>query len=357
MESTARDWLVPQDTTTFRTAFLYVGQGDASLHVIPDGQGGFLYVLVDINLDPERGGTDVVALLEDLLPRENGRPVLDLYISTHPHNDHISGIDLVTERIRVRAVWHTGFKPGQKHKDRFKHFQAFLDRVEDEGGEVFEYQGTRSERDLGEVTVEIVSPAEHVKDEIDDLSGGERYKRIHEYCGVFRFGYGREPKHVLQPGDADRKAWKDHILGSNEYHDGRIPSALLNAAHHGSNSFFYNGDPDSEEPYTRALELIRPTWVVISTPEDSPFDHPHDEALAIYRDQVGTDNVLILGDGRECVIYDIYEDGQHDLHTDRGQLAEDYSLDGDDSGDGDDGNEEQAASYIGTQVDSGRPMG
>lgn len=351
----AQDRLVPNDPAVFRTAFLYVGQGDASLHIVPDGSGGRLYVLVDINLDKERNGTDVVTLLEDLLPEVDGRPTLDLYISTHPHSDHIRGIDEITERIRVKQVWRTGFEPGKAHEDRFQNFKDFLAKVKQDGGDVYEYQGTRAEVKFGEVSVEILSPAEHVKEEIDKLSGEERYNRIHEYCGVFRFGYGQKAKHVLQPGDADRDAWEGHIL-NNDYHKDRLPSVVLNASHHGSCSFFYNGDPNNEEPYTRALEIIDPNWVVISSPtqEDSPHNHPHDAALELYEGYVGKENVLVLGENRECIIYDIYKDGNDALYSDRGELADRYQL-GEDLDGGDEG--KASSVYIGTKIDSGRSMG
>lgn len=356
MANTAQNLLISPDPSIFRTIFLYVGQGDATLYIIPSDNGKTIFALVDINLDATRGGIDVVRLLEDLLPMDNdGRPVLDIYINTHPHNDHIRGLDKLRERIRVRQVWQTGFQPGKEHADTYKNFEALLKQVEAEGGTVWEYQGTRGKKKIGQVEVEILSPAQYVKDEIDELSGDERYRRIHEYCGVFRFGYGQPPRYVLQPGDADRAAWEKHILGDSEYHATRIPADVLSASHHGSRTFFYYGDPENEEPYTRALELIDPTWLVISSPKqsESPHGHPHDEALSIYCEYVDEQNIKVLGEQRESVIYDIYADGSHSFYTDRGRLANDYSLDNGK----DEGSKGGAPLYVPTRIDRGRPMG
>ena len=49
MSNVAQDVLIP-DPGTFRTAFLYVGQGEATLLVIPEGEN-FKFVLIDTNVD------------------------------------------------------------------------------------------------------------------------------------------------------------------------------------------------------------------------------------------------------------------------------------------------------------------
>lgn len=362
MTTTAERMLKPKDTTIFRTAFLYVGQGDATLHVIPNGQGGFLYALTDINRDAKCSGLDVVKLLEDLLPKVDGKPVLDLFINTHPHNDHLCGLDELQKRIAVREVWHTGFEPSNKHEGAYKHLTDLIKSVRKAHGDaaVFEYQGTRAERDLGLVAVNIVSPAEYVKDEIDELSGEERDSRIHEYCGVLRLGYGSPRKHVLMTGDSDKCAWKEHILGEDEYHADRVRAAALSASHHGSRSFFKTSE-DDEEPYTQSMEIITPTWVIISSPSQdaSPHGHPHDDAVVLYETHVKdgkAENVRVLGNRRECVIYDIYANGDHVMESDDGELVEAYGLDGDDDG-GDGRAKKSFGPAIITRVDDSKPMG
>src|SRR5690349_11546791 len=127
--TTAERVLKPTDTTIFRTAFLYVGQGDATLHIIPNGDSGFLYALTDINRDSKCGGLDVVKLLEDLLPKVGGKPTLDVFINTHPHNDHLCGLDELQKRIAVRQVWHTGFEPSDKHEGAYKHLTELIESV------------------------------------------------------------------------------------------------------------------------------------------------------------------------------------------------------------------------------------
>lgn len=375
MTSVAENVILPTDSSAFRSVFLYVGQGDCTLHVVPDGVGGRKFVLVDINLDRKRGGTDVVQVLEDLLPKDNtGKPTLDLFINTHPHNDHICGLDEVKKRVRVKEVWHTGFEPSDTHSGNYKHLKALIDDVRKREGDdaIFEYQGTRKDTEIGAVDAHIVSPAKHVKDEIDKLKGEDRDCRIHEYCGVIRLGYGtdKKRKHVLHTGDSDRCAWEDHILGKDDYHADRLPSAVVNASHHGSRTFFKANEED--DPYEHHMEVIKATWVVMSSPPqaESPHGHPHDDAVELYKKHVGnrSDRVFTLGDGKVAKIYDVHSNGSHEMLDDGGELADHYGLPDDDgggSGAGNSGKSMGAPAVITrrdrdrpiTQVDKGRPMG
>jgi hypothetical protein len=107
----------------------------------------------------------------------------------------------------------------------------------------------------------------------------------------------------------------------------RVPAFVLDASHHGSRSFFKVAEED--EPHLDALKAIDPDYVVISAPAkgESKFDHPHDDAVALYADHVGADNVLHTGSKRESFFFDIYDEGSHGgPQTDGGKLAENYGL-------------------------------
>jgi hypothetical protein len=184
---------------------------------------------------------------------------------------------------------------------------------------------------FGEAQMHVLAPAEYVTDEVNEEEADTRYNRIHEQCGVIKFGDGEN--WILIPGDADHVAFKEHIM----YHEdkGNLGAFVLAASHHGSRSFFMANDGD--EPYLDALQAIAPSYVVVSAPtqEESKHDHPHDEAMELYEDQVGQENVLHSGQERLTYIFDIYTDGMiSDAQDDGGKLAEDYGLtDNDDGGD------------------------
>jgi len=357
MTTEAQRVILPPDPLTFRTVFFYVGQGDCTLHLIPDGKNGFVYVLVDVNRSDKIRGVDVVRVLEDLLPKaEGGRPTLDVFVNTHPHGDHLGGIDELVKRIKVRAVWHTGFEPSDQHEAAFRGLKDLVAAVDRGGGAVLEYSGTRETATIGTVSYNILSPAPHVKEEIDELKGEERDSRIHDHCGVVRFSYGTPPRQVMMTGDADKSAWKEHILGPDEYHGARMATRVLSAPHHGSRSFFKLNE-DDKEPYTRHLQLMNPAWVVISSPSssESPHGHPHEDALKLYADQVRRENIRVLGERPECIIYDVFPDGGDALDSDDGALIDSYPSDGSDGG-GSKGSK-SAGPYVITRLDKGRSMG
>ncbi len=363
MATTAQTVLLPPDPSVFRVVFLYVGQGESTLLILPDAGNKSKFALVDINRGEAQCGMDVVAMLSDLLPKKDGKPVLDLFINTHPHSDHLRGVDELRARITVKEIWHTGFEPSDRHEATYKEFTSLIDDVRKAGGPVIEYRGTRDERSLGKTVYNVLSPADHTKEEIDKLEGEERDRRIHDYCGVMRFGYGTQRRYVLLTGDADRRAWAEYILGPTEYHKDRMPSEMLSAPHHGSRDFFKNGE-DDKDPYTRHIEIINPVWVVISSPrqKDSPHGHPHDDALDLYqehvRDKIAA-NVHVLGERPESLIYDVYQDGEHVLDSDDGQLVDAYPLcKGDDTeGKGEKKGQVAAPYVITSKLDKGRPMG
>src|SRR5207253_8200585 len=110
--STTTDILGPLGATTMRVTFLYVGQGEATFVLMPDGQGRHLSMLIDCNRGASLKGIDLSKFLCDVLPKNNeSRPVLDVFVNTHPHSDHLGGLDEIRKAIDIGAVWHSGHKP------------------------------------------------------------------------------------------------------------------------------------------------------------------------------------------------------------------------------------------------------
>jgi competence protein ComEC len=323
----AKEIIIPKVKKVFRTVFLYVGQGESILLLVPDGQS-WKYMLVDTNTDIERGGIDIPKLLKDLL--DGG---LDIFVNTHPHNDHLKGLKEIDASVPIKQVWHSGHKPGKDHDESYQELIKVMKRVGDEN--VFLLKGSREENklddknySLGDVGFNILAPAEYVTDEIEDEKPEDRYNRIHEQCAVIKFFYGTERKCILLTGDSDKIAWQKHIT---DYHAERLPADVLSASHHGSNTFFKNGD---EDPYEEHIKKIKPSHLVISAPKrsESPHGHPDEEAIKIYKKYIDDDNIYHLGKNRECVIVDIYDDGDLDVIIDK-DLVEHYGLKKEDDND------------------------
>ncbi len=334
-ENVARKILYPTDTNILvRVAFLYVGQGAAAVVFVADGNS-YRVILVDINLDRGAGGIDVVRLMKDLLTDANGKLAsLDAFVNTHPHDDHICGTKELSDALDIKQVWHTNHKPSKKYGSKHPELTALIGKVKKKYGDAAELimEGSRSAVSFGEGEFHFLSPAEHVTDDVNEEDADQRRARIHEQCGVIKFGKGGS--WIIIVGDADKVAFETHIV---DYHGSRLRAYALGASHHGSRTFFKDNEDD--EAYMGGLKAIDPSYVVVSAPTqaESKHDHPHDDAMEIYEEYVGKENVLHTGEDRKCFIFDIHKGGDMKAPVDDdGQLAETYGLDDEDDGGDDD---------------------
>lgn len=327
--NTAERIIKPTKAGIFRTLFLYTGQGESTLMVIPTGSGvdDYMYVLVDCDRDKEENEIDLVEMFKDLF--ENGGS-LSTFINTHPHNDHIGGIKDVYDEIGFKEVWHSHHKAGGKHKAKYEEFtkvvklvgkrnEFFLNGTNDQN-KVRDSSDNPVVKKLGLIDYQVFSPAKHLCEDIEEGTADERDRRIHEQCGVIKFTYGKEAKSIMITGDSDKTAWQDHIT---EYHKASLPAHVLSASHHGSRTFFKDTE-DDKDVYEKHIEAIKPTYVVISAPKqkDSPHGHPHDDAMKLYKKHVGEKNVFHLGDKLESVIVDIDASGGLSVKFDKDLIAE-----------------------------------
>jgi competence protein ComEC len=355
----------PTKPGLFRILFLYTGQGESTLLVIPTGTGvsDYMYVLVDSDLDKEKNEIDLVEMFKDLF-KSAGK--LHVFINTHPHNDHIGGIKELYTEIGLSEVWHSNHQPGGKHKDKYKDLKYVIDKV----GKKNEYflKGTnelnkiRTSEDkevikkLGLIDFQVLSPAEYLCDDIEDADADERNNRIHEQCGVIKFTYGKDAKSIMITGDSDKKAWKDHIT---DYHKESLPANVLSASHHGSRTFFKE-NKDDEDVYETHIENISPTYLIVSAPkkEDSPHEHPHDDAMKLYKKHIDEDGIFHLGSMPFSVIVDIDAQGNLLVKTDK-ELIEAYGHVEDDDKNNDDESSKARNFYIGAQTSriDNKPMG
>lgn len=352
----------PTGAGIFRTIFLYTGQGESTLLVIPTGSAvtDYMYVLVDSDRDHEENEIDLVTMFKDLFSKSGE---LSAFINTHPHNDHIGGIKEVYDEIGFKEVWHSNHKPGGKHKDKYEELKYVIDKV----GKNNEYhlKGSndlnkvrKSSNDdetikkLGLIDYQVLSPAEYLCEDINEENAETRDKRIHEQCGVIKFTYGKDAKSILITGDSDKEAWQEHIT---DYHKNNLPSFVLSASHHGSRTFFKTNAED-EDIYEEHIKNIAPQYLVISAPkqEDSPHGHPHDDAMEIYEKHLAPENILHLGGLMVSVIVDIDAAGNIDVQTDEELIAEYGKSDDDDPAQ----NEGKNVSIITqtTRIDN-KPMG
>jgi competence protein ComEC len=238
--------------------FLDVGQGDATLVTFDNAT-----ILIDAG---EIGSGDRV--VDEL--RSLGVDRIDLLVATHPHSDHIGGMQDVLAAFPVGQV----LDAGMPHTSSlYTNFLESIDRKKirytvAEQGQAIELAPA--------LRVRVLSPPK-VRNG-DDLN---------ENSVVLRISYGTVD--LLFTGDAGTAA-EDAMLRSGYALDAEV----LKVGHHGS----------SHSTGNAFLNRVNPGVAVISVGADNPYGHPHAGTLdtlqragvAMYRtDRDGT--VLVSSDG------------------------------------------------------------
>lgn len=246
--------------------YLDVGQADSMLLQLPNGND-WDYVLIDAGT-----GQTEEALVSWL--QEQGVTDIAAVIATHPHEDHIGGMDAVLEAIPVESLYMPEVKESLTPTTRC--YEQMLDAAEAQ--QVQAVKGQSGVTVYGEdgVKLELVGP--EPQKEYDDLN---------EYSLVAKLTVGE--KSFLFTGDSSEQAEADMIEAGED-----LKADVLKIGHHGSST-----------ATTKAfLQAVNPQVAVISCGIDNSYGHPHEEtmqrlqekALTIYRtDEDGT--ILATCDG------------------------------------------------------------
>ncbi|WP_258360544.1 ComEC/Rec2 family competence protein [Moorella sulfitireducens] len=253
----------PDVTGVLHVRYLDVGQGDAILVQLPDGKN----ILIDGGTS--EAGPGVVRKL-----KEYGVKKLDFVIGTHPHEDHIGGLDLVINSFQVGKV----YLPRVTHYTDA--YRELLLAVKDKGLKVTEAKAGVTLPLEGDVHALLISP---IKSSYEDLN---------DYSAVLHLTFGQTA--FLFTGDAGTAAEEEMLAG-----DGPIKADVLKVAHHGSR--YSTG--------TAFLKAVAPSYAVISVGKGNDYGHPHTQTLQrlrkagvkIYRtDREGT--ITAVSDGRGLTI-------------------------------------------------------
>jgi len=243
---------------------LDVGQGDSILIRTPANKA--------ILIDASDNQAKVPALLTSL-----GVTSLDLVIATHPHADHIGGMDEVLDAFPVKNYLDNGLP----HTTAT--YEAVMSRVE---AKKIPYKtgltGMSFNLDDGAV-LEILFPnGVPLKDTRSDLNSNSVVARLTHGDDCFLF-----------TGDAEEPTERALLAA------GLAQCDVLKVAHHGSNH-------SSTAPF---LAAVKPSIAVISVGTGNRYGHPGEETLgriagtgaAIYRtDLMGT--VTLLSDGKKIKV-------------------------------------------------------
>lgn len=213
--------------------YLNVGQGDSELI-----QVNGINMLIDAGTNA--GANDLV---KDL--KNRGIKTIDIAIATHPHEDHIGGMDEVLENFDVKSF----YAPKVAHTT--KTYENMLKAVKNEGLKIKQIkEGTKIY--LGKDTeVQVYSPVK------------SQYEELNNYSPVMKISYGQNS--FMFTGDAESLVEKE-ILNENK----DLKADVLKLGHHGSHS------STSEE----FLKAVDPSIAIVSCAKDNKYGHPHKETMS-----------------------------------------------------------------------------
>lgn len=224
---------------------LNIGQGDSILI-----QTGEKTVLVDTSDVDERDK------LRAELKKADVRKI-DTIILTHPHADHIGGMDVLLNEYPVGMVYDNGMPSTSK---------LFLGYVKKLKEKKIERKGlVAGDRvDLGGGAVfEVLGPSAQLVKE-GNVKGYKHDPNNESVVGRLVFGNFS----MMLTGDAEKKE-EQAILAADSAH---VKSTILKAGHHGSKT-------SSTADFLRA---VQPEAALISCGVNNDYGHPHKETMKKY---------------------------------------------------------------------------
>lgn len=241
--------------------FIDVGQGDSTLVELPDGKT----MLVDA------GEASASGNVLDALDKADV-DTIDYLVATHPHADHIGGMEAVLAAYDVDEIWMPDVS------ETTQTYEGFLDAVETEDCAARQaVAGASITGDDDGYDIDVLSPPEGMQS--DDMN---------RWSAIIRVTYGDTS--LLLTGDADAS----QIVEANPGH-----VDVLKASHHGSET----------GTNTEVMATTMPDAVVMSYAEGNDYGHPDQSVLdavntagAKAYSTAANGNITMVSDGKTVTV-------------------------------------------------------
>ena len=253
-----------------------LGSAEASLHFIDVGQGDSTLVLSDghaclVDAGEVDQGQTVVNYL-----RAMGVDKLDYLVMTHPHSDHIGGMQEVLEQLEVDTVLLPDFTLAPVPTTKV--FERTLNAIGQNGAEA--------------VTAEAGQIYSLGQGEFKVLGAGIETEDYNNLSLVLRFDLPGVS--LVCSGDAEEEAERA-LLDEGAW----LGADVFQAGHHGS----------STSNSLEFVQAIAPQYMVVSCGQNNSYGHPHRETLQTARrlgievlrtDEFG--NIVIYPEGNALAV-------------------------------------------------------
>ena len=259
----------PEENADCKVHFIDVGQGDSIL-IQSDGSN----ILIDA------GENDQGSVVVDYLKRQ-GVKKIDLLMMTHPHSDHIGGMDDVIQAFEIGQILMPRLPDSMVPTTRT--YTDVLTAIAEKGLKITPAKPGR-EYTFGKGKITVLGPS-------------AEYEDLNDTSLVCRLDY--QEKSFLFTGDMEKTAEAD-MMRSGKYN---LDADVLKVGHHGSHS------STSKDFYKE----VTPDYAVISVGDGNSYDHPHKETLKTLRDG-GTE--IYRTDYQGTIIFSISE-GKFGIQTEK----------------------------------------
>lgn len=240
---------IPQFSTNhLRVVVMPVGQGDASLFVMPSGHtmlvdaGGLAYG----KFDP--GESIVLPIVE----RTIGSSV-DILAISHPDPDHINGAFALMDKLTIKEIWHSGF--ASEHP-LTKKLEA---KAREKNIPVKTARELLGSHFFGATEVQVLAP--------NTDGRGDYFSELKANDNSMVIRIVHHDVKMLWCGDIEY--FGERLLLESPVD---ISADIIKAPHHGSKT--------SSQP--ELINRVKPKFVIYSTGENNRFRFPHQEIVDRY---------------------------------------------------------------------------
>lgn len=217
------------------------GEADCSVHFIDVQQGDSTLIISDgktILIDA--GENDKGKVVVDYLKKLNIKKI-DMLVATHPHSDHIGGMDTIINEFEIGKIVMPKLKDSIVPTTRT--YTDVLTAIATKGLKITPSKPGMA-FDFGRGRLVIIAPIGDFED-------------LNDTSLVARFSY--DDKSFLFTGDMEKKAEKELLKTK-----ATLKSDVLKAGHHGS----------STSSHAAFLDAVSPSYAAIPVGDDNKYKHP-----------------------------------------------------------------------------------